>query len=91
MVLKGGYTGQYCQISPNTVCIGNNNPCQHSGSCTSTGNGGYICNCLQQWTGVNCQICRCMNGGQCNLNGNNPPCICPRTLLFFSEINKERI
>ena len=32
-----------------------NDPCLHAGNCSNT-DGSYSCNCVQQWTGQNCQI-----------------------------------
>jgi hypothetical protein len=50
-----GYSGQYCQIctQPANPCA--SSPCINDGLCNIV-NSGYICSCLPDWHGVNCEI-----------------------------------
>ena len=49
---ESGWEGDDCdqQIDP---C--NPNPCQNSGSCNPTGDGGFTCNCISDYTGQICE------------------------------------
>ncbi|XP_009068638.1 PREDICTED: protocadherin Fat 3-like, partial [Acanthisitta chloris] len=62
-------------------------PCQNGGTCTAVPSGGYLCNCLSQFTGRNCEseitACfpnPCRNGGSCDPIGNAFICNCKNGL-----------
>ncbi|KAG5847511.1 hypothetical protein ANANG_G00126820 [Anguilla anguilla] len=64
------FTGTVCQTLQNSLCHPAN-PCQHNGSCTLLSQEEYQCDCLQGWTGEQCQwkdgclSSPCRNGGTC--------------------------
>uniref|UniRef100_A0A3Q3WKM9 Cadherin EGF LAG seven-pass G-type receptor 1 n=1 Tax=Mola mola TaxID=94237 RepID=A0A3Q3WKM9_MOLML len=65
-----GFTGDYCETEIDLCYSG---PCKNNGKCRSR-EGGYTCECLEDFTGENCELNassdRCMpgvckNGGKC--------------------------
>ena len=67
-------------------CQNQTNPCSSNGICLQISSDQFICQCKTDYTGVLCQtslfpsntnilnLCRCVNGGVCLVNGT---CLCP--------------
>ncbi|XP_036362567.1 protein jagged-1b-like isoform X5 [Octopus sinensis] len=73
------WTGQRCEI-PINQCTPN--PCQNNGYCHNLGLGGFVCDCVNGWSGKfcndrNCPSRPCLNGGTCIRNANLIRCRCP--------------
>ena len=47
-----GYKGATCEVDVDE-CL--SSPCFNGGTCSNT-NGSYICACIEDWTGKDCEI-----------------------------------
>ena len=73
--------GRYCTVDVDECAT--LSPCQHGATCHNQ-QGGYLCVCVNGWTGVNCEIniddCAerlCFNGGTCHDRVGSYYCECP--------------
>ncbi|XP_071797180.1 uncharacterized protein [Asterias amurensis] len=73
-ICTAGRQGPNCELVTSTQCQGT--VCLNGGTCHTVTDGSYVCSCLQQYTGANCQqtvqtgtrSCQsspCFNGAQC--------------------------
>ncbi|KAK5979924.1 EGF plus ASC domain ion channel [Trichostrongylus colubriformis] len=66
-----GYTGNLCQYEAKCA----NNPCMHGGTCVEKSDGKYECECLEFYSGTNCEtINKCEYANEC-VNGKCVPVI----------------
>lgn len=62
-----GIEGNTCQTDINE-CLAVANPCENGATCTNSF-GGYMCSCLGQWEGQNCDRCGIANCTLCSADG----------------------
>ncbi|VDN19078.1 unnamed protein product [Gongylonema pulchrum] len=81
-ICDDGWGGHFCNEDLN-YCT-RHRPCKNSATCRNTGHGQYTCECLDGFTGTNCEtrlencsLQPCLNGATCiDVRGNNYTCIC---------------
>ncbi|MFH4980345.1 hypothetical protein AB6A40_007054 [Gnathostoma spinigerum] len=78
-----GWGGHFCNEDLN-YCT-SHSPCRNGATCRNTGHGQYTCECVNGYSGVNCENLAencspntCLNDGVCRDMGNNYTCECPR-------------
>ena len=46
----------YCQLPVSSIC--KTNPCKNGGKCLGLSENAYLCTCLSNFSGANCEICK---------------------------------